>query len=84
MAARKRTPRVVRVKKVVAPRVPLAKALGDLHVALSIVATACDALEHAEDQEGSAAACDVGKAIVTLRHGVKALCRAYTEVDTAS
>ena len=56
-------------------------ALAHLSDALSIIATAADALQACEDREGSAEPAEIGEHIDCLQQGVAALRRAYDEMD---
>jgi len=57
--------------------------LGRLSDAISVVATAVNALLGAEEREGSTAGADVGDEITTLLHGVRCIRRAYDALDVA-
>jgi hypothetical protein len=57
--------------------------LGRLSDAISVVATAANALLGAEEREGSTAGADVGDEITTLLHGVRCIKRAYDALDVA-
>lgn len=57
--------------------------LGRLSDAISVVATATNALLGAEEREGSTAGADVGDEITTLLHGVRCIRRAYDALDIA-
>jgi hypothetical protein len=57
--------------------------LGRLSDAISVVATAANALLGAEEREGSTAGADVGDEITTLLHGVRCIKRAYDAFDVA-
>ncbi len=57
--------------------------LGRLSDAISVVATAANALLGAEEREGSTAGADVGDEITTLLHGVRCINRAYDALDVA-
>ena len=57
--------------------------LGRLSDAISVVATAANALMGAEEREGSTAGADVGDEITTLLHGVRCIKRAYDALDVA-
>lgn len=57
--------------------------LGRLSDAISVVATAANALLGAEEREGSTAGADVGDEISTLLHGVRCIKRAYDALDVA-
>lgn len=57
--------------------------LGRLSDAISVVATAANALLGAEEREGSTAGADVGDEITTLLHGVRCIRRAYDALDVA-
>ncbi len=57
--------------------------LGRLFDAISVVATAANALLGAEEREGSTAGADVGDEITTLLHGVRCIKRAYDALDVA-
>jgi hypothetical protein len=57
--------------------------IGHLSDAISIVATAANALLAAEESAGTVSRGDVGDEIITLRHGVCRLRRAYDELDAA-
>jgi hypothetical protein len=57
--------------------------LGRLSDAISVVATAANALLGAEEREGSTAGADVGDEITTLLHGVRRIKRAYEALDVA-
>jgi hypothetical protein len=56
---------------------------GRLSDSLSIIATAANALIHAQQPTGTVAPGDVGEEITTLEHGVRALRSAYDELDVA-
>jgi hypothetical protein len=51
--------------------------------ALSVVATAANALLGAQEREGSTAGAEVGDEITTLLHGVRCVRRAYDALDVA-
>jgi hypothetical protein len=57
--------------------------LGRLSDAISVVATAANALLGAEEREGSTAGADVGDEITTLLHGVRCIKRAHDALDVA-
>jgi hypothetical protein len=57
--------------------------MGRLSDAISVVATAANALLGAEEREGSTAGADVGDEITTLLHGVRCIERAYDALDVA-
>ena len=57
--------------------------LGRLSDAISVVATAANALLGAEEREGSSAGADVGDEITTLLHGVRCIKRAYDALGVA-
>ena len=57
--------------------------MGRLSDAISVVATAANALLGAQEREGSTAGADVGDEITTLLHGVRCVRRAYDALDVA-
>ena len=57
--------------------------LGRLSDAISVVATAANALLGAEEREGSTAGADVGDEITMLLHGVRCIKRAYDALEVA-
>lgn len=57
--------------------------MGRLSDAISVVATAANALMGAEEREGNTAGADVGDEITTLLHGVRCIRRAYDALDVA-
>lgn len=57
--------------------------LGRLSDSLSIIATATNALVHAQQPTGTVTPADVGEEITTLEHGVRALRATYDELDVA-
>jgi hypothetical protein len=57
--------------------------LGRLSDSMSIIATAANALTHAQEGTGTVAPADVGEVITTLEHGVRALRSAYNDMDVA-
>lgn len=57
--------------------------LGKLSDAISVVATAANALQGAEERSGSVNAEEINDEIITLIHGVACLRTAYDEMDVA-
>src|SRR5689334_967558 len=57
--------------------------MGRLSDAISVVATAANALLGAQEREGSTAGAEVGDEITTLLHGVRCIRRAYDTLDVA-
>lgn len=57
--------------------------MGRLSDAISVVATAANALLGAQEREGSTAGAEVGDEITTLLHGVRCVRRAYDALDVA-
>ncbi len=57
--------------------------MGRLSDAISVVATAANALLGAQEREGSTAGAEVGDEITTLLHGVRCIRRAYDALDVA-
>ena len=57
--------------------------MGRLSDAISVVATAANALLGAQEREGSTAGAEVGDEITTLLHGVRCIRRAYDALDIA-
>jgi hypothetical protein len=57
--------------------------MGRLSDAVSVVATAANALLGAQEREGSTAGAEVGDEITTLLHGVRCMRRAYDALDVA-
>lgn len=57
--------------------------MGRLSDAISVVATAANALLGAQEREGSTAGAEVGDEITTLLHGVRCVRRAYDALDAA-
>ena len=57
--------------------------LGKLSDAISVVATAANALQGAEERSGSVNAEEINDEIITLTHGVACLQTAYDEMDVA-
>jgi hypothetical protein len=57
--------------------------MGRLSDAISVVATAANALLGAQEREGSTAGTEVGDEITTLLHGVRCVRRAYNALDAA-
>ena len=57
--------------------------LSRLSDSLSIIATATNALTHAQEGSGTVAPHDVGDEITTLEHGLRALRVVYDELDIA-
>jgi hypothetical protein len=57
--------------------------MGRLSDAISVVATAANALVGSQEREGSSAGADVGDEITTLVHGVQCVRKAYDELDVA-
>jgi len=57
--------------------------MGRLSDAISVVATAANALLGAQEREGSTAGAEVGDEITTLLHGVRCVRRAYNALDAA-
>jgi hypothetical protein len=57
--------------------------LGKLSDAISVVATAANALQGAEERSGSVNAEEINDEIITLTHGVACLRAAYDEMDVA-
>jgi hypothetical protein len=55
--------------------------MGRLSDAISVVATAANALLGAQEREGSTAGAEVGDEITTLLHGVRCVRRAYNALD---
>jgi hypothetical protein len=51
--------------------------------AISVVATAANALVGAQEREGSSAGVDVEDEITTLAHGVQCVRKAYDDLDVA-
>ena len=57
--------------------------MGRLSDAISVVATAANALLGAQEREGSTAGAEVGDEITTLLHGVRCVRRAYDALNVA-
>lgn len=57
--------------------------MGRLSDAISVVATAANALLGAQEREGSTSGAEVGDEITTLLHGVRCARRAYDSLDVA-
>jgi hypothetical protein len=57
--------------------------MGRLSDAISVVATAANALLGAQEREGSTSGAEVGDEITTLLHGVRCVRRAYDALDVA-
>jgi hypothetical protein len=57
--------------------------MGRLSDAISVVATAANALLGAQEREGSTTGAEVGDEITTLTHGVRCVRRAYNALDAA-
>ena len=57
--------------------------LGKLSDAISLVATATNALQGAEQRSGRTSADEINDEIITLAHGVACLRTAYDEMDVA-
>src|SRR5437762_9886226 len=57
--------------------------MGRLSDAISVVATAANALLGAQEREGSTAGAEVGDEITTLLHGIRCVRRAYDSLDVA-
>jgi hypothetical protein len=57
--------------------------MGRLSDAISVGATAANALLGAQEREGSSAGAEVGDEITTLLHGVRCVRRAYDALDVA-
>ena len=57
--------------------------MGRLSDAISVVATAANALLGAQEREGSTSGAEVGDEITTLLHGVRCVRRAYDSLDVA-
>ena len=57
--------------------------MGRLSDAISVVATAANALLGSQEREGSTTGADVGDEITTLLHGVRCVLRAYNALDMA-
>ena len=57
--------------------------MGRLSDAISVIATAANALLGAQEREGSTAGAEVGDEITTLLHGVRCVRRAYDALDVA-
>jgi hypothetical protein len=57
--------------------------MGRMSDAISVVATAANALLGAQEREGSTAGAEVGDEITTLLHGVRCIRRAYDALDVA-
>ena len=57
--------------------------MGRLSDAISVVATAANALLGSQEREGSTTGADVGDEITTLLHGVRCVRRAYNALDVA-
>jgi len=55
--------------------------MGRLSDAISVVATAANALLGVKEREGSTAGAEVGDEITTLLHGVRCVRRAYDALD---
>lgn len=83
LPARKGKRRKTRREPAPRPPVDLDGLLGQLSDALSIIATAVNALVNAEERAGTANGGDVGDEIVTLHHGVSGFKRAYDALDVA-
>jgi hypothetical protein len=58
--------------------------MGRLSDAISVVATAANALLGAQEREGSTSGAEVGDEITTLLHGVRCVRRAYDALDVAA
>lgn len=72
-----------RRKPVSQPAPDFGAILGRLSDSLSIIATATNALTHAQEGSGTVTPHDVGEEITTLEHGVRVLRAAYDEMDVA-
>ena len=70
-------------RKGAVPPDDLGAMLGRLSDSLSIIATATNALVHAQESTGTLTPEDVGEEVTTLEHGVSALRSAYDELDVA-
>jgi hypothetical protein len=57
--------------------------MGRLSDAISVVATAANALLGAQEREGSTSGAEVGDEITTLLHGVRCVRRVYDSLDVA-
>ena len=57
--------------------------LGRFSDALSLIATATNALVRAQERSGTLAPQDAGEELFTLEHGVRALRSVYNELDNA-
>src|SRR3954453_1561723 len=57
--------------------------MGRLSDAISVVATAANALLGAQEREGSTSGAEVGDEVTTLLHGVRCIRRAYDALDVA-
>jgi hypothetical protein len=64
-----------------ATRAKLDRALARLSDALAIISTASDALQAAEDREGSAQPAEIGEHLVCLQHGIAEFRSAFNAID---
>ena len=83
-ARRARHPRPKQHASNVPPKKPdIDEIMRRLSDAISVVATAANALLGAQEREGSTAGAEVGDEITTLLHGVRCVRRAYDSLDVA-
>ena len=72
-----------RARNVLPGKPDLDEIMGRLSDAISVVATAANALLGSQEREGSTSGAEVGDEITTLLHGVRCVRRAYDALDVA-